>query len=37
MYCQLLNENEWGKNKSIYTKKGKLENKMKRGKNKNEI
>ncbi|OZV11990.1 ribosome small subunit-dependent GTPase A [Tissierella sp. P1] len=31
-YCQLSNENEWGKNKSIYTKKGKLENKIKRGK-----
>lgn len=33
-YCQLSNENEWGKNKSVYTKKGKLENKIKRGKNK---
>ena len=31
-YCQLSNENQWGKNKSIYTKKGKLENKIKRGK-----
>lgn len=28
-YCQLSNENEWGKNKSIYTKKGKLRNKIK--------
>ena len=28
-YCQLSNENEWGKNKSIYTKKEKLRNKIK--------
>ena len=33
-YCQLSNENQWGKNKSVYTKKGKLENKTKMGKNK---
>ncbi|MGF7057928.1 ribosome small subunit-dependent GTPase A [Brassicibacter mesophilus] len=32
-YCQLSNENEWGKNKSVYTKKGMLKNKIKRGKN----
>lgn len=33
-YCQLFNENEWGKNKSACIKKGKLENKTKGGKNK---
>ncbi|MDR7855543.1 ribosome small subunit-dependent GTPase A [Tissierella sp.] len=31
-YCQLSKENQWGKNKSAYTKKEKLDNKIKVGK-----
>lgn len=31
-YCQLSNENKWGKNKSIYTKREKLDDKIIRGK-----